>query len=252
VENCAHKKHQHDRGPPVHGGNSGCHNFDRAIFSCMHFVLLQAQANTTHHHPGTCVGLARTVYIHRLFTHLLCPLCECLPLAGITSNPAPTPTLQHCYAPFIFQNAYILKQRLMGAIKNCTFSLSKWVQNRHRAPDSTPKCQISGKCQWHWSKNRYVAFKWGTREYMLGELLMGTVCEDFGDPQCPNSWGKKQLFPVTPSVLPCSHPYLGIPRFMVGKYTCRSSHLCTGMFHSFQYSPTVEAFHQSCISCKGT
>jgi hypothetical protein len=32
---------------------------------------------------------------------------------------------------------------------------------------------------------------------------------------------------------------------MAGKYTVRSSHLWTGMFHSRQYSPMVLAFHQS-------
>ena len=31
----------------------------------------------------------------------LCPLCECLPLAGVPSNPAPNSTLQHCYTTFI-------------------------------------------------------------------------------------------------------------------------------------------------------
>ena len=31
----------------------------------------------------------------------LCPLCECLPLAGVPSTPAPNLTLQHCYITFI-------------------------------------------------------------------------------------------------------------------------------------------------------
>jgi hypothetical protein len=42
----------------------------------------------------------------------MCPLCDCLPLAGVPSTPAPNLTLQHCYNIY---NAYILKQRSIGA-----------------------------------------------------------------------------------------------------------------------------------------
>ena len=44
----------------------------------------------------------------------LCPLCECLPLAGFPSTPVPNSTLQHCYTTFIMPIP-ILKQGSIGA-----------------------------------------------------------------------------------------------------------------------------------------
>ena len=67
----------------------------------------------------------------------LCPLCECLPLAGIPSTPAPNSTLQHCYIKFIMLISW--SRGRSGQVQKCIFSLPKWVKicsKPHRTPQN--------------------------------------------------------------------------------------------------------------------
>jgi hypothetical protein len=52
----------------------------------------------------------------------LCPFCECLPLADISSTPVPNATLQHCYMTFIglAQTVLVYILRIYMYIYICT------------------------------------------------------------------------------------------------------------------------------------
>ena len=54
----------------------------------------------------------------------------------------PCPKFEFTALLYNIYNAYILKQRSMGQLQKCTFSLPKWVQNTHRAPGSPPYAEI--------------------------------------------------------------------------------------------------------------
>jgi hypothetical protein len=103
----------------------------------------------------------------------MCPLCECLPLASFPSTPVPNSTLQHCYTTYIMLISW--SRGRSGQLQKWAFSLSKWVQNTHRAPHSPPECWISSKCQWFSYSIKYLAFRWGIGEFELGGKLIGPV-----------------------------------------------------------------------------
>jgi hypothetical protein len=65
----------------------------------------------------------------------LCPLCECLPYASIPSTPVPN---QHCSNVDIY-NAYILKQRSIGANSEMYFFPAKVGANYAPGPTQPPR-----------------------------------------------------------------------------------------------------------------
>jgi hypothetical protein len=78
----------------------------------------------------------------QIFLFFPCPLCECLPLAGIPSTPAPISTLQYCYVTYIMlisYNAYILKQRSIGATSEKHFFPAKVGAKYAAGPTEPPR-----------------------------------------------------------------------------------------------------------------
>ena len=69
----------------------------------------------------------------------LCPLCECLPLAGISSTPAPNSTSS--IVIYIY-NAYILKQRSIGATSEMHLSPAKAGAKYVPGPTEPPRLPI--------------------------------------------------------------------------------------------------------------
>jgi hypothetical protein len=102
----------------------------------------------------------------------LCPLCECLPLAGIPSTPAPNFILQHCYTTIIMLISW--SRGRSGQLQKCTFYLSKWVQITHRAPHSLPECLNFQQMSRFRYNIKYLAFRWGIRGFELGGELSET------------------------------------------------------------------------------
>ena len=60
-------------------------------------------------------------------------------------------------------------------VQKHTFSQPEWVQSRHWAPRSSPKCPISSKTYCYIYKNTSYVVKLGTECFKLGRNLAGPV-----------------------------------------------------------------------------
>jgi len=68
-------------------------------------------------------------------------------------------------------NAYILKQRSIGATSEMLHFLVKVGAKYAAGPTEPPECQVSSKCQWLRCNIKYLAFRWGIGGFKLnGEL----------------------------------------------------------------------------------
>ena len=87
--------------------------------------------------------------------------------------PVPLPQIWHCSIVIIY-NAYILKQRSIGATSEMHLFPAKVGAKYAVGPTEPLRSKISSKCQWFQYNIKYLAFRWGTGGFELGGELSGT------------------------------------------------------------------------------
>jgi hypothetical protein len=130
----------------------------------------------------------------------LCPLCECLPLAGFPSIPAPNSTLQHCYTTFIMLISW--SRGWSGQLQKCTFPCQSGCKLRtgpHTAPQNAEipenvnglditssilhSGEVKGELNW---VNSLLALFWG--DFGVGTTRWCTPGVRFNSQQQQSFW----------------------------------------------------------------
>ena len=95
------------------------------------------------------------------------PCAPCVSASTRRQSQHPCPKFDIAALLYDIYNACILKQRSNGASSEMHLFPAKVGANY--APRSPQECRISSKCHWFRYNSKYLAFRWGTRGFELGE-----------------------------------------------------------------------------------
>jgi len=103
------------------------------------------------------------------------PCTPCVSASHSQALQYPCPKFDIAALLYNIYNAYILKQRSIGATSDVhLFPARVGCKNTHQAPQNPTECWISSKCQWFRYNIKYHAFRWGVGGFELGGELNET------------------------------------------------------------------------------